>query len=121
MPSLGYNAYSILNSYKSSALGLITASTWIPNGNIGNSDLIWNSNYGSTVYERCCMVVSMLRALSGDAKFFEACTNYQTSLKGKSATTDSLKNHFNAVLGIDISEFFPYCFLTSDHPYPRYP
>jgi hypothetical protein len=52
------------------------------------------------------MVVSMLRTLCGDTKFYQACTNYQTALAGKSATTDSLKNHFNTVLGTDISEFF---------------
>jgi len=106
VPSLGYSAYTTLNGFKTSALGLNTASAWIPNSSMSNSDLIWNSNYGSTVYERGCMIVSMLRALSGDTKFYQALTNYQTSLKGKSATTDSLKDHFNAVLGIDIGEFF---------------
>lgn len=106
VPSLGYSAYTTLNGFKSSALGLTSASAWIPNGSMSNSDLIWNTSYGSTVYERGSMIVSMLRAMSGDAKFFQACTNYQTSLKGKAATTDSLKDHFNAVLGVDISEFF---------------
>ncbi len=52
------------------------------------------------------MVVSMLRALAGDTKFFQACTNYQNSLKGKSANADSLKYYFNQILGTDISEFF---------------
>ena len=42
----------------------------------------------------------------GRFKFFQACTNYQTSLAGRSATTDSLKNYFNTVLGTDISQFF---------------
>jgi hypothetical protein len=103
---LGYTAYSERNSIKNAALGLSAQSAWIPNSSMSSSNLIWNSNYGSTVYERGAMIVSMLRAMSGDTKFFQACTNYQTSLKGKAATADSLKNYFNAVLGIDISEFF---------------
>ena len=48
----------------------------------------------------------MLRALAGEARFIQAMTSYQTALAGKSATTDSLKNHFNAALGVDINEFF---------------
>lgn len=106
VPSLGYSAYSTLSGFKSSALSLNSASTWIPNSYMATSNLIWNSSYGSTVYERGSMIVSMLRALAGDAKFFQACTNYQTNMKGKAATTDSLKNYFNAVLGTDISAFF---------------
>lgn len=106
VPSLGYNAYLTLSGFKSSALGLDAASTWIPDSYMGTSNLVWSSDYGSTVYERGCMIVSMLRALAGDAKFFQACTNYQTNMKGRAATTDSLKNYFNAVLGTDISAFF---------------
>ncbi|MBL7703071.1 MAG: T9SS type A sorting domain-containing protein [Ferruginibacter sp.] len=109
VPALGYTAASaqtLRTNLKNNALGLNSQSAWIPNANIGNSDLIWLSNYGSTVYERGGMIVSMLRTLAGDAKFFEAMTNYQTALTGKSATTDSLKNHFNAVLKTDISGFF---------------
>lgn len=106
VPSLGLNPYTIRNGFKTSALGLNTASTWIPDAFIVNSDQIWNTSYGSTVYDRGCMVVSMLRAMCGDTKFFQACTNYQTALAGKSATTDDLKSYFNAVVGVDISEFF---------------
>jgi hypothetical protein len=107
VPSLGATTpYSIRSSIKSSALTLNNASAWIPNSNSGNSDLVWNAPYGSTVYKRGGMVVSMLRAICGDTKFFQACTNYQTARAGKSATTDTLKNYFNAVLGYDISNFF---------------
>lgn len=106
VPSLGLNPYTIRNGFKTTAMGLNAASTWIPDGFIVNSDQIWNTSYGSTVYDRGCMVVSMLRALCGDTKFFQACTNYQTARAGKSATTDTLKNYFNAILGQDISEFF---------------
>lgn len=106
VPATGINPYTTRNGFKNSAIGLNAQSAWIPNGNTSTSNLIWNSNYGSTVYERGAMIVSMLRALSGDAKFFEALTNYQTALAGKSATTDSLKQHFNRVLGVDLTPFF---------------
>ncbi len=105
VPSLGQNPYTIRNSIKNSALSS-TVSAWIPDANIANSNLIWNSNYGGAVYVRGAMVVSMLRAIAGDIKFFQALTNYQTQLAGKSATSDSLKRHFNTVLGRDISVFF---------------
>jgi hypothetical protein len=106
VPSLGVNSYSTLNSYKTTALSLNTASTYIPNAYIVNSNQIWNTNYGSTVYERGCMVVSMLRALCGDNIFFSTLKAYQTDLAGKSATTDTLNNYFNRALGVDIKPFF---------------
>lgn len=105
VPTLGQNPYSIRNNIKSSALSS-TVSAWIPNSNIANSNTIWGSSYGSAVYVRGAMVVSMLRAIAGDTKFFQALTNYQTQLAGKSATTDSLKNYFNVILNRDISVFF---------------
>ena len=100
------NPFTLRNGFKTSALSYLTTSAWIPDANIVDSHQIWDFNYGSTVYVRGGMAVSMLRALCGDAKFFEALTNYQTNLAGRSATTDTLKNYFNAVLGTDISEFF---------------
>jgi hypothetical protein len=106
VPGTGINPYTTRNGIKTSALSLSANSTWIPNANSTTSALIWSSNYGSTVYERGAMIVSMLRTLCGDAKFYEAMTNYQTSMAGKSATTDSLKNYFNAALNRDISPFF---------------
>jgi Peptidase family M1 domain/Secretion system C-terminal sorting domain len=105
VPSLGQNPYTIRNSIKNSALGS-TVSAWIPNGNISTSNLIWNSGYGGAVYSRGGMVVSMLRAIAGDTKFYQALTNFQTNLAGKSATSDSLKNYFNTILNRDITVFF---------------
>ncbi len=105
VPSLGQNPYTIRNSIKNSALNS-TVSAWIPNGNTTTSNLIWSSAYGGAVYTRGAMVVSMLRAIAGDTKFFQALTNYQTNLAGKSANADSLKNYFNTILNRDISVFF---------------
>ncbi len=109
VPALGYTAASaqtLRTNLKNNALALNSQSAWIPNSSMGTSNLIWLSNYGSTVYERGGMIISMLRTMAGDAKFNQAMTNYQVALTGKSATTDSLKNHFNAVLKTDISGFF---------------
>lgn len=105
VPSLGLNVHSNRTSMKSSALSN-SVSAWIPNANIATSNTIWNSSYGSAIYNRGGMVVSMLRAICGDDIFFQVCTNYQTALAGKTATGDSLKNHFNTVLGRDLTEFF---------------
>ena len=106
VPSLGINPYSSRASFKSSALGFTTAGAWIPNSNTSTSQVIWNNPYGSTVYVRGAMIVSMLRSICGDEKFFQATTDYQTSLAGKSATADTLKNYFNKALGRDITPFF---------------
>jgi Peptidase family M1 domain len=109
VPGLGFTATQVQtmkNTLKSGALAQNTESAWIPNSSMGNSALIWSSNYGTTVYERGGMIITMLRALCGETKFRQAMTNYQIALAGKSATTDSLKNHFNAVLKTDISGFF---------------
>jgi Peptidase family M1 domain len=114
VPGLGYSAASVQTmkaSLKSGALesaltGVDTVSAWIPNSSMSTSNLVWNTPYGASVYEKGGMVITMLRALCGETKFRQAMTNYQVALAGKSATTDSLKNHFNAVLKADISGFF---------------
>lgn len=106
VPSLGINPYSTRNSIKTSALSYSSQSAWIPDGNASSSVGIWGSNYSVTIYKRGAMVASMLRAMCGDTKYFQALKNYQTNRGLKSATTDTLKNYFNAVLGTDISEFF---------------
>ncbi len=99
-------AYTARNGNKTSAIGASTASTWIPNSSTGTSELIWNSAYATTVYQRGAMVVSMLRTMCGDEIFYRTLTKYQTELAGKVATTDTLRNYFNRELGRDISVFF---------------
>ncbi|HPH91817.1 MAG TPA: M1 family aminopeptidase [Ferruginibacter sp.] len=106
VPSLGYSPFTRRRGRKNAALSLLNTSAWIPDGNIANSGTIWNTSYGSAIYERGCMIVSMLRTMCGDEKFFAALRNYQTQLSGKAATTDTLKRFFNEQLGTDISEFF---------------
>jgi Peptidase family M1 domain len=108
VPSLGGagSAYTARNAMKNSAISLSSNSAWIPNTNAGTSALIWSSSYGSTVYQRGAMVISMLRTMCGDSLFSTAMTKYQTGMAGKSATTDTLRNYFNRELGRDISVFF---------------
>lgn len=108
VPSIGTSsgAAATRTSQKNAAIGNNLNSTYIPNSYVSTSDLIWNSIYGNTVYERGAMVVSMLRAMCGDSIFFGTMTKYQTELAGKVATTDTIRNYFNRALGRDISVFF---------------
>ena len=108
VPSIGTpaSAASTRLTTKNNAISYIANSTYIPNSYASTSDLIWNSTYGSTVYQRGAMVVSMLRAMCGDSIFFGTMTKYQTELAGKVATTDTIRNYFNRALGRDISVFF---------------
>ncbi len=81
----------------------------IPKTIIANSTTLWQSRYGTTVYERGAMVVSMLRTLVGDDKFFQACKNYLNDplLAYGSAVTNDLQRHFEGVLdGVDLTPFF---------------
>jgi hypothetical protein len=109
---MGYTAYDERLSIKNTALGQ-TAPVYIPNSGITNSDNIWSgttaaTQYGGSIYSRGAMVVSMLRTLAGDTKFFNIMRDYQNSpnLAYKSATTDTLKKRFEDTLGINLTEFF---------------
>jgi len=111
VPGLGQNPSTVRSGFKTSANGttLRQYGCYIPSASITTSDVLWSSSYGSSVYERGAMVVSMLRTLLGDTKFFEACQNYlnDPALAYKSATTNDLKAHMQAVAGgYDLTPFF---------------
>ncbi|MBO9570890.1 MAG: M1 family metallopeptidase [Chitinophagaceae bacterium] len=110
VPALSQNPASVRNGFKSSANSATYApyGCYMPNSSITNSTTLWNSPYGTTSYDRGAMVVSMLRKLMGDTKFFQACRNYlnDPALAYKSATTDDFKNHCEAVLGYNLDAFF---------------
>jgi hypothetical protein len=108
VPSLGQNPITHRTTTKTAARGFTNDGIYIPAATIATSNTLWNSNYGTTVYERGAMVVSMLRALLGDTKFFQACQNYLNDplLEYGSATTDDLKRHMNAAAGYDLTNFF---------------
>jgi hypothetical protein len=111
------SAYTIRNSIKNSTTdGALQnrATAYIPAAGIANSNTIWTGTgslaYGRSVYKRGAMILAMLRAMSGDTKFFNVLKDYQTSpnLAYKSATKDTLKNRFADSLGvgIDLDRFF---------------
>lgn len=120
--AMGYTALSSRQDRKGEALGFTTTSAYIPPASATTTTAIWGSNYGSTVYCRGAMVVQMLRALAGDTKFFQALKNYMAdpALAYKSATTENLRDHFNAVLGLsapyDLTKFFEQNVKGTGHP-----
>lgn len=117
VPATGINPVSEMSAAKTSARSVSTNRTRITS--FTTSNLIWSSNNVKAVYDRGCMVVSMLRALSGDNNFFLACRNYLDSVNGsgyKSATSDSLKNNFNRVLNYDLTPFFNDWVIGQGHP-----
>ncbi len=108
---MSYSAFSERSAIKTTALSQL-APAYIPNSGIINSDNIWNGtgalDYGSAVYQRGAMVISMLREMSGDTKFFNVLKEYQTrsTLQYKSATYDTLKQIFSDSLGANLTQFF---------------
>lgn len=109
VPSLGQNPVSLRSSTRSTALSTSTTPIYLSNASISNSNTIWTANNDNAVYQRGAMVVSMLRAIAGDSLFFLACRNYlnDPALAYRSATTENLQAHFEAVLGgFDLTPFF---------------
>lgn len=111
VPSIGADPVAVRLSKKNSANNASQRlyGSYIPNSFITNSSTLWNSQYGNTVYTRGGMIVSMLRTLMGDEKFFSACRNYlnDPALAYSSATTGDLKAHLEAELdGFDLTGFF---------------
>ena len=109
---LGYTKYSYMSGVRSSAIAE-KGPVYIPASGIVSSQTIWAqgtgaTGYGSTVYNRGAMVVSMLRKMCGDTKFFNTMKSYQTNAawQYKSASTAVLKQLFTDSLGTDVSEFF---------------
>ncbi|WP_300569343.1 M1 family aminopeptidase [Flavobacterium sp.] len=98
IPSLGQSALSRRTSLKNSARNT-TVPVYI--ANVSNSNAVWTGPNTTAVYDRGAMIVSMLRALSGDTKFFEATRNYiaDPNLAYKSADTNNLRQHFETALG----------------------
>lgn len=111
VPALGQNPSTVRSGFKSTANNSTYRNygCYIPNAYISSSDAMWSSVYGTTVYERGAMVVSMLRTLLGSTKFSQACQNYlnDPAFAYRSATTEDLRAHMEAVAGgTDLTEFF---------------
>ncbi len=106
--AMGQNARTHRSGIKTTALATSTTPIYISNANIANSNLIWTTSNDNAIYQRGAMVVSMLRKLAGDTKFFQALRNYlnDPTYAYKSATTENLRDHFEAVVGYDLDAFF---------------
>jgi aminopeptidase N len=105
IPSLGQSAITRRTAIKSSARKT-TVPVYIANVNSSNN--IWTGPNINAIYDRGAMIVSMLRTLSGDTKFFEATKKYinDPDLAYGSADTNNLKQKFETALGADLSGFF---------------
>ena len=117
VPATGINPAAERSAAKTSARSISTNRTRITS--FATSAAIWTNANVAAVYDRGCMVVSMLRALSGDNNFFLACRNYLDSMNGsgyKSANSDSLKLNFNRVLNYDLTPFFNDWVIGQGHP-----
>ncbi len=108
LPTFGQTIVQKRTNVKHGAQQITDVGAWIPNSNIANSNLIWNSSYGTAVYDRGGMIVSMLRTICGDSLYFKTMKQYTgaASLAYKTATTDTLLHYFNNTLGADITPFF---------------
>lgn len=118
VPATGINPTTRMSSVKTAARSVTTQSTRLTS--FTTSAQVWSSANVTAMYDRGCMVVSMLRKLCGDAMFFQACRNYLDSANGsgyKSATTDSLKNNFSRVMGnYNLTPFFNDWVTGTGHP-----
>ncbi len=107
VPAIGINPISKLASVKTSARSNSSSSIYL--NNIASSNSIWTSSNTTAIYNKGCMVASMLRTLLGDEKFFAACKSYlnHSNIAYKSATTNDLQTHMeNQLTAIDLSDFF---------------
>ena len=97
---------SILSTLKSNARATSTTPIYITDASTSNT--IWTTNNDNAIYERGGMVVSMLRTMLGDTKFFQACRNYlnDTALAYKSAATADLQRHMEGQFGASMNTFF---------------
>ncbi|HMU08461.1 MAG TPA: M1 family aminopeptidase [Ferruginibacter sp.] len=109
IPAIGVTAASHLSGIKSTARATNTTPVLLSAASIQNSNTIWTANNDNAIYQRGAMIVSMLRAMLGDARFFQGCRDYLNDplLSYKSATTADLqRNMENQLFGVDLTPFF---------------
>jgi len=100
------NPVTYRGSIKTTARATSTTPIFI--SDISSSNTIWTNNNNNAVYERGCMVVSMLRTLLGDTKFFQACRDYLNDplLAYQAGATADVERNFENQFGTDMSAFF---------------
>ena len=109
IPAIGVTAASHLSGIKTTARATNTTPVLLSAASIANSNTIWTTNNDNAIYQRGAMIVSMLRAMMGDAKFFQGCRDYLNDplLAYKSAVTADLqRNMENQLSGVDLTPFF---------------
>jgi hypothetical protein len=109
IPAIGVNPASHLSGIKSTARATNTTPVLLSAASISNSNTIWTTNNDNAVYQRGAMVVSMLRQMMGDTRFFQGCRDYLNDplLAYKSAVTADLqRNMENQLSGVNLSPFF---------------
>ncbi|MBK7308149.1 MAG: hypothetical protein IPI88_14760 [Chitinophagaceae bacterium] len=70
VPAIGVNPATHLSGIKSTARATSTTPVLLSAASIANSNTIWTTNNDNAIYQRGAMIVSMLRAIMGDTKFF---------------------------------------------------
>lgn len=100
------NAVTHRSNIKTTARNTSTTPVYITNASSSNA--IWTTNNNNAIYERGCMVVSMLRTLLGDTKFFQACRDFLNDplLAYKAAATADVERNFENQFGADMSHYF---------------
>ncbi len=109
IPAIGFTAASHLSGIKTTARATNTTPVLLSAVSIANSNTIWTTNNDNAIYQRGAMIVSMLRAMMGDTKFFQGCRDYLNDplLAYKSAVTADLqRNMENQLAGINLTPFF---------------
>jgi Peptidase family M1 domain/Secretion system C-terminal sorting domain len=109
VPAIGVTAASHLSGIKTTARVTNTTPVLLSAASIANSNTIWTTNNDNAIYQRGAMIVSMLRAMMGDTKFFQGCRDYLNDplLAYKSATTADLqRNMENQLNSVDLTPFF---------------
>jgi hypothetical protein len=109
IPAIGVNPATCLGSIKTTARATNTTPVLLNAASIANSNTIWTTNNDNAVYQRGAMIVSMLRAMMGDANFFQGCRDYLADplLAYKSAVTADLqRNMENQLTGVNLTTFF---------------
>lgn len=106
--SVGTTPVSHRSSIKTTARSTNNTPIMLSSASIANSNTVWTTNNDNAVYQRGAMVVSMLRASLGDARFFQAMKNYIADplLAYKSATTADMERNMEDQAGVDMSPFF---------------
>ena len=109
IPAIGVDPVAHLSGIKSTARATNTTPVLLSTASIANSNTIWTTNNDNAIYQRGAMIVSMLRAIMGDDKFFQGCRDYLSDplLAYRSAVTADLqRNMENQMPGADLTSFF---------------